>query len=204
MKPLILSLSLLFALHVASAQALFKIVPGRSGNEAQFKSDAPMETVVGTAHTLTGFVELDPASDGTGARGEVHVDLTSLKTGIELRDRHMRENHLETDTYPETVFILSSITLPAGGLRESERTRVTVNGTLRLHGVEHQIQPETYITLGSSGSGSSLHVESSFVVSLPDYQIKRPQFLVMRLAEEQRINVEFTAVSNTSVAIESK
>ena len=202
MKTILLSLSLLVALHSASAQLMFKIVPGRNGNQVQFKSDAPMETVVGTTHTMTGFVELNPASDGAGARGEVHVDLTSLKTGIELRDRHMRENHLETDTYPEVVFILSSIALPADGLQEGTRTPVTVRGSLKLHGVEREIQPETHVTYSTTGSGSSLRVESNFVVSLQDYQIKRPQFLVMRLADEQRMTVEFTAVSSSSVAIE--
>ena len=56
MKTLLISLSLLIALQAASAQTMFKIVPGRADNRVQFKSEAPMETVVGTTHTITGFV----------------------------------------------------------------------------------------------------------------------------------------------------
>ncbi|MBK9304990.1 MAG: YceI family protein [bacterium] len=32
------------------------------------------------------------------------VDLAALDTGIGLRNRHMRENHLETDRFPQAVF----------------------------------------------------------------------------------------------------
>ncbi len=200
MKTLLISLSLLIALQAASAQTMFKIVPGRADNRVQFKSEAPMETVVGTTHTITGFVELNPNSDGGSSRGEVHVDLASLKTGIELRDRHMRENHLETDTYPEAVFTLTSLAFPAGGLPEGERTPVMARGKLLLHGVERNIEPSVFLTYRTTPSGSVLHVESEFTVKMADYQIKRPQFLVMKLAEEQAISVSFTAVNASANA----
>lgn len=203
MKPILLSFSILLALQASSAQTMFKVIAGRGDNQVQFESDAPLETVVGTTHTITGFVELDPLSDGAGARSEIHVDLVSLRTGIELRDRHMRENHLETDRFPETVFSLSSIALPAGGLQEGVRTSVLVKGSLLLHGVTRSIQPETFITYRQSPSGPVLSVESSFAINLKDFDIKRPQFLVMKLAEEQQVSVRFAAVANSSVAIES-
>jgi polyisoprenoid-binding protein YceI len=201
MKPLVYALSLLVALHAANAQILFKIVPGRGDNRVQFTSEAPMETVVGTTHTMTGFVEINPASDGLSSRGEVHVDLASLKTGMELRDRHMRENHLETDKFPEAAFTISTIAFPNGGLPDGQRTSVMVKGKLLLHGVERDIEPQTYLTYHETPSGYTLHVEANFTVKLADYQIPRPQFLTMRLSEEQTISVNFTAVNTSASAL---
>jgi polyisoprenoid-binding protein YceI len=163
-----------------------------------------METVTGTTHTANGFIELDPSGTGEGAHGELHVDLVSLKTGLDLRDKHMRQDHLETGKYPEAVFSLVSLTLPSGGLPEGERTRVTVQGTFKLHGVEKTIEPETYLTLRHAAAGSSLQIESNFIVKLADYQIKRPQFLLMRLAEEQHVRVELHAVAGTGVAADTQ
>lgn len=193
-------LSLLAALNIASAQTMFKVVPVHADTKVQFTSKAATETVVGTTRTATGFIEFDPLSTGEEARGEIHVDLTSIKTGIELRDRHMRENHLETSRYPEAVFTVTSLTLPVGGLKNGESTRVTVQGTLSLHGVEHSIEPETYMTIRNNASGSAISIESSFPVKLADYSIKRPQFLLLRLSEVQRMHVELHAVSSTRVA----
>jgi polyisoprenoid-binding protein YceI len=204
MKTILFSLTLLAALNTSHAQMVFKVVPGHADTKVQFTSEAPMETVTGTTHTATGFVEMDPSGTGEGARGEVHADLASLKTGIDLRDRHMRENHLETGKYPEAVFTLTSLTLPSGGLPEGIRTRVAAQGTFKLHGIERTIEPETYFTLHNSATGSTLQIESNFTVRLPDYLIKRPQFLLMRLAEEQRVHVELHAVAGTGVAADTK
>src|SRR5438132_5755067 len=45
------------------------------------------------------------------------VPLATLKTGIDLRDRHMREKYLETDKYPNAVLEVpwSAIKLPEDG-----------------------------------------------------------------------------------------
>jgi polyisoprenoid-binding protein YceI len=192
MKTPVLLLLLALTLSVQAAPLMLKIVPGRSHNNIEFRSEAATETVIGKTHQVTGFVELDPASDTIPARGEIRVDLASLKTGIDLRDRHMRENHLETNRYPEAVFTLTSLALASGALAEGVRTAVQLKGTLKLHGVEHEITPETFLTY-TGGSSPSLHIESRFTVKLPDYNIKRPQFLVLRLAEEQKIEVNLVA-----------
>ena len=204
MKIILFSLALLAALNTSFAQMMFKVVPGHPDTKVQFTSEAPMETVAGTTHTATGFVELDPSGTGEGARGEVHADLASLKTGIDWRDRHMRENHLETGKYPEAVFTLTSLTLPSGGLVAGQWTRINVQGTFKLHGVEKIIKPETYLTLLNAAAGSTLHIDSDFTVKLTDYQINRPQFLLMRLAEELRVHVELHMVAGAGVAANTK
>ena len=61
-------------------------------SRATFKTDAPLETIVGTTGgqgAVTGNVTLDPARP-QDAKGAVRVDLNALKTGIDRRDAQMR------------------------------------------------------------------------------------------------------------------
>jgi polyisoprenoid-binding protein YceI len=61
-------------------------------SRATFKTDAPLETIVGTTAgpgAVTGSVIVDPARP-QDAKGTVRVDLNALKTGIDRRDAHMR------------------------------------------------------------------------------------------------------------------
>lgn len=176
---------------------MFQVETG-AGSSVSFKSEAPLEAIIGKDQAVSGFVELDPGSSGAGATGEVRVDLTKLKTGIEIRDEHMRKNHLETAKFPEAVFTLTTLDIPASGLSDGARTAVRATGQLTLHGTTQTVTPETYLTW-SSGE-NSLRVEASFMITLTQFQIPRPQFLVMKLAEEQYISVDILAKAGGSSA----
>jgi hypothetical protein len=45
------------------------------------------------------------------------------------------------------------------------------------------------------GQGGKLAFKATFSVALPDYQIKRPEFLFLKLAEVQEVEVSATASS---------
>ena len=75
----------------------FKILTNYS--QASFRSDAPLETFVGTSalEGIQGDLIVDPAKP-SAAKGAVKVDMNRVTTGIEKRDADMRsKNYLETD-----------------------------------------------------------------------------------------------------------
>jgi polyisoprenoid-binding protein YceI len=183
----LLLLTLLTACATAFAGEMFSITKGSSANQITFTSDAPLEEIVGKTSDAAGFITLPDGS--TPGSAEIHVELATLTTGLSLRDKHMRENHLETEKFPQAVFKLTSLEIPGGALVEGKKTAVTVTGNMMLHGVEREITPIAWLTL----NGSQLTIESKFSVSLQDYQIDRPEFLVMKLSEEQRIDVKLVA-----------
>lgn len=59
-------------------------------SRATFKTDAPLETIVG--HTagggISGTLAVDPAKP-QGAIGSIRVDMSTVRTGIEKRDADM-------------------------------------------------------------------------------------------------------------------
>lgn len=157
--------------------------------EVVFTSKAPLETFKGRTERLSGWLEFDPADLVGPASGELLVDLTSLDTGKKKRNQHMRENHLETGQFPtarllpEAVLSASSADLPPAG-----DVTLRLWATLDLHGVR---QPLTCDVRLSPGRDGSVEVAATFPVLLSDHAIKRPRFLVMKLADEQQVTVRF-------------
>ncbi len=93
-------LSLLVFLTFTAAWALepveFRVNDPMSRNTVQFRTSAPLEDIIGVTSQVTGVVSVDPeALKSSPVSDAFVVDLTSLETGIGLRDQHMREQYLE-------------------------------------------------------------------------------------------------------------
>ena len=71
-------------------------------NSITFKSEAPLEDIVGTSNKITGYIAFDPMAPKKGGHGEISVPISSLNTGIPLRDEHLRSaDWLNADAYPD-------------------------------------------------------------------------------------------------------
>src|SRR5437879_3044632 len=88
-RTLAITLALLTAAPLAAAAEpmSFKLLTNYS--QASFRSDAPLETFVGTSalEGIQGTLALDPAKP-QDAKGTVKVDMSRVSTGIEKRDAH--------------------------------------------------------------------------------------------------------------------
>jgi polyisoprenoid-binding protein YceI len=198
MKAATLTVPLLAAAILAAgtaSAARYEIVPGGK-NRVTFVSKATMETFDGHTDRVRGTVEFDPADLADSARVHVEVDLASLDTGIELRNRHMRQNHLETDKYPQAIFEGGTILEPsAKSLDPGQAVTFALAGSLTVHGVTRPVDVPVRVSRESVDGKDELHMTTSFPLSLEDYGIDRPQFLVMKLADRQEIRLDLTAVT---------
>ncbi len=175
---------------VSADAARFEITAGDDGNQVEFFSTAPMESFSGKTDQISGWLDLDPASVGDTVGVRIEVDLASLDTGIDLRNQHMRENHLETETYPVAVFEGAGLGPALGALAVGKTLSTTANGTFDLHGVRKPMQAQLELTLMDGGA---LRVSAQFDVLLEDHKISRPKFLFLKLNEKQEVTVDFTA-----------
>jgi polyisoprenoid-binding protein YceI len=175
---------------VQSAAATEFVVAPDGANLMRFESKAPMETFDGKTKKISGTVELDPSQLGDEIKTRIEVDMTTLDTGIAMRNKHMYENHLHVDKYPKAVFTGGKLSdLSATSLAEGVTVTGNIAGTMNLHGVEKPLQAPIEMTL----QGGALHVTTRFKIKLADYSIPRPQFLVMKLDEVQSVTVDLTA-----------
>ncbi len=158
-------------------------------NLVKFTSDAKIETFDGVTDKIDGYVlwpgdELTADADYTKSELFYQVELNGLDTGIGLRNRHMREIFLETDKYPYTHF-KGKIDKVEKGQRDD--WVITSSGILFIHGVEKQVTIKANVTK----EGGLYHVASQFAVQLPDYNIKVPTLMFLKISETIQLSLDF-------------
>lgn len=149
--------------------------------EVTFLSKAPLNEFEGKSNVLNGLIDLDKNLL------DFFVDLNTLKTGIGLRDSHMRENYLETDKFPFAEFTGKMESMP--DLAEGEKKPVKAVGIFKIHGIEREIEVLGFLTKIQNGK---IELETSFDILLSDYNIPIPKLVFYELAEEQKVTIKAT------------
>lgn len=115
--------------------------------------------------------------------GEFLLPLQNLKTGIELRDEHMKDKYLEVSKYPQ-----AKLTIPEQKLPDSWTTAnpslhdFKFKGVLQLHGEEKEIS-------GTVNVKADLTSEAQFEIKISDYKIDIPSYLGITVADKVKISV---------------
>ncbi|MHA7131394.1 YceI family protein [Algoriphagus namhaensis] len=148
---------------------------------AVFLSEAPLSSFEGESENLNGLIDLDKNLL------DFYLDLNTLDTGIGLRDRHMRENYLETEKFPFAEFTGELKNLPQ--LQPNQRTPVVAEGKFKIHGVERAMRVSGFLT---KVNDKTLKLEANFEVLLSDHQIPLPKLVFYELAEEQKVTITAT------------
>ncbi|MFQ5869790.1 MAG: YceI family protein [Candidatus Zixiibacteriota bacterium] len=199
---------LLGLLAVTGARAERFIVDDVYGrNLVEFTSRATLETIVGMTNQVGGYIEVDPDDILTSPDCYMEVDLRSLKTGIEARDRKMREEFLEVDSFPKATFKLEGITKTGSRrLVDQREFELVASGVFFLHGIERPIEVSLQLTYVRESEvtrarqpGDLLHLVARFEILLSDFGIGIPHTALLKLDERQSITVDvfaFTASEN--------
>lgn len=153
-------------------------------NLVKFISDAPLENFEGVTNYIDGYMYLQSLDDLTDNQIYFEVDLTTLDTGIGLRNRHMRDNYLETNKYRFAFF--------QGNIGKLEKVledeySAEVKGTMFIHGVTNEITINGSIRKIDSG----FFIETEFPISLVDYNIDIPQLMFMKIDEVMQLQLKF-------------
>jgi polyisoprenoid-binding protein YceI len=169
---------------VVSVSATEYHVDGNQKNLVKFISDAPVEDFEGVTSKIDGYVVWEGDSMMNKSQLYIVVDLNSLDTGIGLRNRHMRENYLHTDKFPETYF-KGKIT-KVNQISETDYL-VTSEGTMFIHGIERPVIVEGRL----SGKDKSFQVTANFEVRLSDYNIEIPSIMFYKIDEVMSLHLNF-------------
>lgn len=188
-------LGVLMAVAGSAQAGTFLVHPGGE-SKVVFVSKATIETIEGKTSRMEGVLSLDPGAVGDTVTVHLEVDLASLSTGLSRRDKHMRENHLETAKFPKAVFDGAAVLAPAGAkLEPGKPVSFELEGTFALHGVSRRLRCTAEATYRGAGSAGKIEFRAAFSVTLSDYNIARPEFLFLKLAETQNVRVSGMAVA---------
>ena len=147
----------------------------------EFRTTAPLEDIVGTTNQITGKLKADPkniAGPATSAR--IEVDLTGIRTGIEMRDGHVAKA-LGADKAPTAILTLDRIkSASPGSLEPGVPSDLVGEGTFQLKGVSHKVDVKARVTYVPKGGpfnqmrpGNFVKLVADFDVKLADYGIER-------------------------------
>lgn len=151
----------------AAAQSLRRLALDTLASSVRFDGHATLGAFSATTRTLSGWAELSGGSIATG-RGAVEVRAATLRTGIGLRDRHLR-GELDTDHYP-TIALTVDHVLAAGGGAPAVGGPVVLEGTLTVKGTPHPVRLAATATL----RGDILLVAGSSPLTFTQLGMKPP------------------------------
>ncbi len=169
-----------------------------------FTSDAPLETVDGISTSTAGGFTVDLANPSRQLSGRVEVTATTLRTGVDLRDEHLRgENWLDAAHHPSITLELVGTTL-ATPIAPNRPVTARVRGRFTLHGVTREVTVPVTVRLiplsgeyaGMEGIGINadmLRVQGEFHLALTDYGISVPALLRLKVSNDIRVRVDLTA-----------
>lgn len=171
-------------------------------NQASFISDAPLEKINGLASGLSATVMIITNDITKNPMGKVTVPISNIKTGIDLRDEHLRsEMWLNAAKYPNAEFQLTGIKNPSSkSLNDGQRVKATLLGKFSVHGVTKEIEVPATLTYfkesertKAKAPGNLLVASADFKIKLADYGIKIPDMVVGKVNDEVEISVNFVA-----------
>ena len=186
------SFALAFSLAAAQGERFLLGAGGTAPRQqVTVQSSTDFEDFIGTTTVITGEITFDPEAQ-TGS-GFLVVDGTTIDTGVEERNGHMRsENWLNFNAYPEIRFEIESV-------EHLEGDTYQVSGPLTMSGATVTVSapatvrylPASEETAAARLEGDVVAVQTTFPVVLSDFGIDRPA--PNRVADTLELNVRFFA-----------
>ena len=123
-----------------------------------------------------------------GSEVVVSVKLDTLATGIELRDRHMKEKYLETGKYPTATLEVdkSKLHFPDGSAVSG-----SADGKLTLHGVTRPVK----VSYRADGDSKQAKVDGSMRINMKDFKIEVPNYLGVTVKPNIDVEVKLGVVN---------
>ena len=141
-------------------------------------------TEVSGAFTFTADGEIVPESS------RIVLNAASLRSDEENRDRYLQRNGIQTATYPEIVFVATSIDGLAWPLPTSGEVEFTIYGDLTARAVTRPVAWQAVATFdGTSvtGTAKTNFTFGEFEMEVPDL------FFIVSLEDNIRLELDFVA-----------
>ncbi len=188
-------------------QTTFKVLA--SPSRATFKTEAPLETVIGNTSgpAISGTLTGDPTKPHL-ATSTIRIDLSTVKTGIEKRDADMRsKDYLDTDVEANryAVFELKSLEI-AGPLEPGKEVPARLKGILTIKQKPVEITADariTYLKLTPEQlesqkrfgfTSDNVRAKATFKTSFTNHGMQVPQLLFLKLSNDIQLETDLTFV----------
>jgi len=135
-----------------------------------FPSDA-----VGKTSNISGSITISPNGKIDSANSKFTVDLSSLQTDESMRDNFVRRNVLQTDQFPDAVFVPTQISGLPATIPQSGSVTFQVTGNLTIRDVT---KPVTWDVTGSIANGEATGTAATSF-TFEDFNLTQPHVSVV-------------------------
>ena len=149
-------------------------------NNVVFKTDAPLESINGTATGISGKVLFDPENPAA-VKGRIIVTASSLHVANPTMKQHLHgDGWLDVTKYPEMTF---EVTGAKNVKTDGNTSAADITGKLTVKGTTREITVPVKLTYlkdklkaRSGKEGDLLVLRTSFVIKRSDYGINAAKF----------------------------
>ena len=151
-------------------------------NTVIFKTDAPLESINGTANGISGKVSFDPENPGD-IKGKIVVATKSLHVPNPTMKEHMHgDGWLDVAKHPEITFEVMST---KNAKTDGNTTTFDVTGNMTIKGTTKSLTVPAKVTYlkdklkargGSNKDGDLLVVRATFTIKRSDFGINAAKF----------------------------
>ncbi len=178
-----------------SGLSLFQIVPAQTTASYKVRENLiirnlPNNDAVGTTHSVQGSFRIRTGTSPLVAGMNITVDLSTLQTDETRRDRYVRRNTLETDTYPTATFTSTCVQSLPTTYTNGQAVRFQLVGNLTLHGKTNK---EVFDVQGKM-AGNTITGTATSTIYMTDFGMQPPDLANFAIAENKvNITITFTA-----------
>ncbi|MEP0862827.1 MAG: YceI family protein [Ignavibacterium sp.] len=186
----------------ASGEQTFNFADRGGRNQASFYSTTPLEDIRGLSNDVKGTVSFN-VNDIKTLKGKISVSTASIKTGIDLRNEHLRSaDWLDADKYPEITFTIKNV--KEVKQVADNQLQIKVVGDFTLKGVTKEITADATLTYLDESEqtkmrapGDLLGVKATFNVKLSDFGVKN-KIVGQKVAENIEVSVNMVGSNKTN------
>ena len=143
--------------------------------EVHFTLKDTIHTVHGTFKMSAGAIDFNPRTGE--ASGQIVVDTGSGASGNESRDGKMKREYLDVPSFPVATYEVEHVN---GYDAEKSIQKITVNGTMTLHGTKHSLVMEFAL----SRDGQATVAVTHFLIPYVAWGIKDPSNAFIHVEKE--------------------
>jgi polyisoprenoid-binding protein YceI len=168
-----------FAKDKAAPVTSLKCNPAQGQVTFEAVGKPSMLKIKGAGEGPEGEVQL-----GSNVQGDFKFKLASLKTGVGLRDTHMKDKYLQIEKYPTAELKIDSV--ENFNAASPEAKGLPFKGTLTVHGVAKPVTGTVDIKKKDAG----YTVQAHFETKVTDHGIDIPTYLGVTVADAVKVSVQ--------------
>jgi polyisoprenoid-binding protein YceI len=170
---------------VAFADSGFELDPTKT--DVNFTLHDVLHTVHGTFKLKRATMHFDPVSGKAG--GEIVIDVASGESGSGSRDKRMHKEILESQRYPEAVFVPDHV---QGRLESEGQSQLDIHGVFKLHGSDHELT--LHFVVDARGGGEYI-ASTHFVIPYVSWGLKNPSNFLLHVDDKVEMEVKASAAA---------